>query len=101
MAEGARLYRAAFENAAVGIRVADVARGGSIVQANAAMHRLLGYADGELLGKTIFEIVHPEDRERNLSLYDQVVAGGLASYQLENRYLRRDGDLLWGLLTAS
>src|SRR4051812_45795017 len=40
------LYRAIFENAAVGIRLSDVHRGAMIVEANPAFHRLLGYADG-------------------------------------------------------
>ena len=94
-------YRAVFDNAAVGIRVADVARGGRIVQANRAMHRLLGYPDGELVGKNIFELVHDDDRQENRRLYEELIAGRLPSFQLENRYLRPDGSSMWGRLTVS
>jgi PAS domain S-box-containing protein len=93
--------RAIFDNAAVGIRLVDVAAGGIIVRANRAFHELLGYEEGELVGRGVFELTHPDDVPRNRALYDEVVAGRLPRFQLEKRYLRRDGNTVWARLTVS
>jgi two-component system, cell cycle sensor histidine kinase and response regulator CckA len=98
---GERRYRAIFENAAIGIRLADVASGGVIVEANDAFHRLLGYEPGEVAGRTFFELTHPDDREENRRLFREVVEGRLPSFQMEKRYLCKDGRVIWGRLTAS
>jgi PAS domain S-box-containing protein len=93
------LYRAVFENATVGIRVADLE--GRIVRANPAMHALLGYADGELIGRGIFDLLHPDDRPQNRERTADVVARRAPSFQLENRYLRADGTVTWARLSVS
>ena len=94
-------FRAIFDNAAVGIRLVDVIAGGLIVRANRAFHDLLGYEDGELTGSGVFDLTHPDDVAENRRLYEEVVAGRLPSFQLEMRYLRRDGKFIWGRLTVS
>jgi PAS domain S-box-containing protein len=99
--ESAGWLRAIFDNVRVGVRLADVASGGVILQANRAFHELLGYPDGELIGKTIFEITHPEDLPENRRLWQQVIDGESNDFQLEKRYLRRDGTVVWGRLTVS
>src|SRR5437764_15043206 len=92
-------YRALFENPVLGIRVSSVAEGGRIVEANPAYQRMLGYSAAELAQRTIFDVTHPDDLESNLQLYAEMTAGQRSSYQIEKRYIRKDGSVFWGRLT--
>ena len=46
------------------------------------------------------EITHPDDIEYNLGLFHDLMAGVRDSYQLEKRYWRKDGKLIWSRITA-
>src|SRR6478672_10004326 len=94
------LYRALFDNPVIGIRVSSVADGGRIVEANTAYQKMTGYSVEELRERTIFDLTHPEDLETNRRLYAEMGAGRRNSYQLEKRYVRKDGSIFWGRLTA-
>jgi PAS domain S-box-containing protein len=93
-------YRALFENPVIGIRISSVAEGGRIVEANPAYERMLGYSAAELAERTFFDLTHPEDLARNRQLYKEVTAGERDSYQIEKRFVRKDGSTFWGLLTV-
>jgi diguanylate cyclase (GGDEF)-like protein/PAS domain S-box-containing protein len=99
LAESEARFRAIFERAAMGVSLAD--RDGYLVMANPALHQMLGYEDGELTGKRFSTITHPDDLEINLSLHEEMVAGNRDRYQLEKRYIRKDGAVLWGRITVS
>lgn len=53
-------FRDIFLQAPVGIVILKPS--GEIVEANEALHRLLGYASGELDGKQVADLLPPEDR---------------------------------------
>jgi PAS domain S-box-containing protein len=93
-------YRALFDNPVLGIRISSVADGGRIVEANPVYQKMTGYSAAELSGLTIFELTHPEDRESNRQLYAEMTAGRRSSYQIEKRFVRKDGSVFWGRLTA-
>jgi PAS domain S-box-containing protein len=93
-------YRAIFDNPVIGIRISSVADGGRIVEANLAYQKMLGYSAVELRQLTLFDVTHPEDREINRQLYVEMKAGRRSSYQIEKRYVRKDGSVFWGRLTA-
>src|SRR4029079_13373458 len=93
-------YRALFDNPVIGIRISSVAEGGQIVEANPAYQKMLGYSAAELAERTIFDLTHPEDLPRNRELYAELTAGKRSSYQIEKRFVRKDGSCFWGLLTV-
>ena len=93
------MFRAAFESSAIGMALADAH--GRIVEANAALHEMLGYPTDELRGRSYLDITHPDDVELDRPLANELIAGERASYTLEKRYLRRDGSTAWGRLTVS
>lgn len=93
------IYRATFENDAVGI--AHFAPDGTILRANATLARILGYPLDELLQKTIAELTFPEDLPRDLQDVARLKAGEINTYTREKRYVRKDGALVWANLTAS
>ena len=92
-------FRTVFERAAVGIALADTE--GRIEESNPALQEMLGYGGEELRGKTLAEISHPEDAAVDAELYAELVAGRRDHYQIEKRYVRKDGRPVWGCLAVS
>ena len=86
-------FRQVFENALVGIGVAD--RDGRLQECNAAYAKLLGYSREVLVGLHLSALLHPEDMEDNLAEFERLCNGYGSSYELENRYVRRDGRPVW------
>jgi hypothetical protein len=93
-------YRALFENPLFGIRISSVAEGGRIAETSPTYREMLGYSEEELRERTIFDLTHPEDVPHNRELFEDLVAGRRSSYQVEKRFLRKDGSCFWGRLTA-
>jgi PAS domain S-box-containing protein len=91
-------FRATFENAAVG--VAMVAPDGSILRANNSFARMLGYSVEELKTKTFQDLTHPEDLATNLAVLNKTLVGEADSYSIEERYVRKDGGIVWASLTV-
>ena len=92
-------FRSSFEHAPIGIAL--VALDGCWLQVNRALCEIVGYPDVELLTKTFQDITHPEDLEADLALVRQVLAGKISEYQMEKRYLHRDGHEVPILLSVS
>lgn len=70
----------------------DVA--GRYMYVNAAVQTILGYEPQELLGKTPFEFVHPEDRAYLQERFTHLLTTGEAG-RAEFRFRHRDGRYLW------
>lgn len=91
--------RTVLDSAAIGIGI-DLLDGRTI-QANPALQRLLGYSAEELLRMHFTEYTHPSHAEIDAALFKEMVEGKRNSYQLEKRYIRKDGETVWGRLTRS
>jgi PAS domain S-box-containing protein/diguanylate cyclase (GGDEF)-like protein len=74
--------------------LAMVSPEGRWLAANEALCRMLGYSERDLAAQSFQAITHPDDLAAELSLLNQTLAGKIHGYQLEKRYLRRDGTLL-------
>ncbi len=97
--ESEERFRTVFEKTAFGIALMDL--GGHVVEANPALQRMLGYSAEELAGMTFSQYSAPEELGANLELFQQLLAGKRDSFQLEKRYIRKDGKIVWGRLTAT
>jgi signal transduction histidine kinase len=53
------------------------------------------------MANTVWIFLPPEDAERDWALFQKLRAGLIDHYQLEKRYFRRDGSLVWGSLSIS
>jgi len=93
------LFRSSFENAAIGIGLSGL--DGQWQQVNPALCELVGYSEAELLAKTFEEITHPDDRPAQQRLVEKLLGGELRSYQLEKRYLHKQGGVVWVLISVS
>lgn len=92
-------FRGTFEHSAVGM--ANVGLDGRFVRVNRRFCEMAGYAEEEMLARRFQDITHPEDLPNDLESARQLAAGTIPSYSVEKRYLRRDGGVMWGLLTVS
>ncbi|NIJ43046.1 PAS domain S-box-containing protein [Parvibaculum indicum] len=86
-------FRMALEGAAHGIAL--VSLDGSWLQVNNALIDMLRYTEDELYEKTFQDITHPDDLEADLDLLHECVEGKRTTYQMEKRYFRKDGELIW------
>ena len=92
-------FRRVFDEGPVGMAL--VAPDMRIISANEAFHRMLGYASNELRGMHISQITHPEDVEGGLRHAESLFAGAIPSYQVEKRYVKKSGEIVWAKLTFS
>jgi formate hydrogenlyase transcriptional activator len=63
--------------------------------------RLLGYTEEELLGHRFHEVTHPDDVEADWNQCLKLVRGEIKSFDLEKRYRRKDGSIVWVYLNCS
>ena len=99
LAESEARFRQAFEHAGIGMAI--VSPEGRWLRVNRAMCQIVGYAAEELAARTYRDITHPDDLEANTAHTRALLAGETASFQLEKRYVHRDGSAVWVRLTVS
>ena len=92
-------FRNTFEQAAVGM--AHVALNGKWLMVNQKLCDIVGYTKTELLAKTFQNITHPDDLTIDLEYLARILAGEIATYSLEKRYIRKDNSSVWINLTVS
>jgi len=97
--ESEERFRATFEHAPVGI--AHVGLDGRFLRINQRFCDIVGYSCEEMLARTFQEITHPGDLEGDLEYVRRMLAGDIATYSIEKRYIRKDGTLVPVQLTVS
>ncbi|MGZ4804146.1 MAG: EAL domain-containing protein [Acidimicrobiia bacterium] len=97
--EAQEAFRHAFDDAPIGIAL--VGLDGRIMRANRAIGELFGRDQAELLGESVSDITHPDDRESSEAQLRRLLAGEIERYRLEKRYLRPHGDVVWASLSVS
>ncbi|HML23956.1 MAG TPA: PAS domain S-box protein [Aggregatilinea sp.] len=91
-------FRAVFAQAPVGMMLTDL--GGRLVASNAALQRMLGYSAEELSTLTFDAITHDADLPLNERYFRELVLGHRDQYQIEKRYLHKNGNPVWVRVTA-
>lgn len=94
-----RLFAAAFENAPIGMAL--VGLDGQWLRVNRALMDLFGYTREEFLRKTFQDFTHPDDLDVDLGHVADLLCGKAKVYQMEKKYLDREGRVIWALLTAT
>ena len=97
--ESEEFFRLTFHQAAVGIAL--LSSEGRFLRVNPKLARIVGYTEVELLQRFFHEITHPDDMLEGRALIRRLVAGEIADYQRELRYMAKDGRLIWVSATVS
>jgi PAS domain S-box-containing protein len=92
-------FRTIFENAAVGMALVDLQ--GRVLTSNPALQRMLGYEAAELEAMDVTEFIHPDDIEARDRLFQELLDGDRDQFEMEKRYVRRDGSTIWVHPTVS
>lgn len=93
----------AFDNAPIGMTMIGLSPQdqGRYLRANAAFLQMLGRSNEELVGASILEVTHPDDRARDGERFAQLVRGEQTSLEFQKRYLHRDGFVVHAWVTSS
>jgi len=86
-------WQTAFENSSIGIMMRD--RADRFLAANRAFRNMLGYTESELYRLCQLDVTWEEDRELNRDLIGELWEGKRQHFQIEKRYRRKDGTLVW------
>lgn len=92
-------FRSAFDYATVGMAL--VATDGRWLEVNHSLCEIVGYSEQELLATNFQAITHPDDLETDLEYMHQMLAGKIHHYNMEKRYLHKQGHIVWILLSGS
>lgn len=99
LCESEALFRATFEQAAIGMVRVDLT--GRPVETNKAFRNMLGYSGEELQAMVFTEFTHPDDAGLDMELFKELVAGKNNTFLIKKRYIRKNGSMFWGRLTVS
>jgi len=93
-------FRAFFEMASVGVAQVD-ALSGTFRQINKKYCEIVGYSEEEMRQRSYRDITHPEDLELDRQQRRDLVIGRIAEFTVEKRYLRKNGTVVWVIVTVS
>ena len=97
--EQLELFENAFEHAAIGKCLVGLE--GQFLKVNPALCRMVGYSREELLALDFQTITHPDDLDADLTLLTDMYKGNISTYQMDKRYIRKDGGNVWIQLSVS
>lgn len=92
-------FRAMFESSAIGMGLGKI--DGNMLAANAAICKMSGYTEEELKQRNDAENSYPEDAQVGMDLFAEMMAGKRDFYNVEKRYVRKNGEVFWTRLTLS
>ncbi|HUT89783.1 MAG TPA: MASE3 domain-containing protein [Thermoguttaceae bacterium] len=92
-------FRGTFENAAAGIAHVDL--DGRWLLVNQRLCEIVGYPREELLQKSLQDLTHPDDRVAHKTQFEALTRARISNYSMEQRYLHREGRIVWVNLTMA
>jgi PAS domain S-box-containing protein len=92
-------FRAIFNDAAVGVGIMGLDR--RIIDANPAICRIYGRTRDELIGMNAGEVTVSEDNPLATQLFNELLSGQRDSYEVDRRYVRKNGETFWAHVTMS
>jgi PAS domain S-box-containing protein len=93
------LFRDTFEQVPIGIAYAD--RRGNLVSCNQAFCGMLGFGIGELQTRSIVDLTFDDDVSSTSRELERLWNGETDFVEIEKRYTRKDGSILWGHVTTA
>ncbi len=97
--ENEEKFRGAFMNAPTGMLIFEPP--GNFIQVNETICKMLGYTKEELMSKSLKEITYEQDEVEMDNHLQRLISGEVKQLNLERRYRRSDGKVLWGVANLS
>ena len=94
--ENEKRIRAIFEYAPIAMAQLDME--GHPVLSNKALVHMVGYSEEELKNMVFTEFTYPDDVEIDIDLFKEMLNGKRDSYNIEKRYIHKNGRLIWANL---
>ncbi len=91
-------FRNLYERNPSGVAIVDF--NWNVISVNDSWVKLLGYTLEELKEKTIEGISYPDDMPLHNEFKTKAISGEIDSYKLRKRYIKKDGNILYGELTT-
>ncbi|WP_179343853.1 sensor histidine kinase [Winogradskyella ursingii] len=91
--------RRTFDNALVGMAIVDL--NGSWLNVNKSLCKTFGYTKEELKQLSFMDITHPDDLRVGYKAMMNMVNGKINYFETEKRYLHKNGNVIWALLSTS
>ncbi len=92
------LFKNFFNLPLVGTAITSAEKGWIAV--NDQTCQILGYPREELIKKNWAELTHPDDLEKDVTLFKRMLAGEIDSYSIEKRFIRSDGSVVPTILSG-
>ncbi len=92
-------FRTAYEEAPIGMAL--VSEEHSIIEANQAFYKMLGYPINSLKGIFFHEITFLEDVQSSYDYHEKLFSQEIGNYSFEKRYLHKNGHIVWAQLAVS
>jgi PAS domain S-box-containing protein len=86
-------WRSVFENSAIGVALTDL--NGRFLATNHVYQTIVGYTEEELRAVNFLDVTHEDYREANWALITELLEGKRRQFQIEKKYLRKDGSSIW------
>jgi PAS domain S-box-containing protein len=86
-------WRSVFENSAIGVALTDL--NGRFLATNHVYQTIVNYSEEELSALCFLDITHEDYREANWALITELLEGKRRQFQVEKKYLRKDGSSIW------
>jgi len=97
--DNAELFRAIFDQAAIGL--CYIRRDGHFSRVNAKLCELLGYSEADLLQRAADDLTHPDDLAADRAQFERLNTGEIARFVLEKRYRHAQGSWVWTEVSVS
>ncbi len=96
-----QIYRSIFDQSIIGIVLCDLE--GNLLECNPAFLDMVGYSSGEIVGKHVKDITHPEDWALEASAMNRVRESPSreSHFTSVKRYIRKDGRIIWARINAT
>ena len=99
LSESEERFRSAFDSAPIGMAL--VAPTGRWLRVNQSLCHIVGFSENELLATDFQSITHPDDLKTDLGFVRQMLDGSISHYYVEKRFLHKQGQVVWILLSVS
>lgn len=97
--ESEERFRQIFAESPLGVVSCD--RTFRFTRVNRAFCRMLGYTEDELLSRSFIDVTHPDHVTGDVEFVTRLLCGEIPLYRTEERYVRKDGGVLWASIVVS